>query len=60
MLDSLLPEVFILFTKEIVRRIAKRIVNWIAERGVSAALMLLKRGESYNIVVICILFRKDF
>jgi hypothetical protein len=52
--------VFIVFTKEIVRRIAKRIVNWLAERGVSAALMLLKRGESYNIVVICILFRKDF
>jgi hypothetical protein len=49
MLDSLLPEVCILFAKEIVKRIAKRkakkIANRIANRGVSAALMFLKRGQ---------------
>jgi hypothetical protein len=34
-----------MFTKEIVKRIAKRKAKKIAKRGVSAALMFLKRGH---------------
>jgi hypothetical protein len=52
LLDSLLPEVCISFAKEIVKRIAKRIANRIAKRGVSAALMFLKRGQ-HHVVQAC-------
>jgi hypothetical protein len=34
-----------MFAKEIVKRIAKRKAKKIAKRGVSAALMFLKRGQ---------------